>query len=289
MEWCPQHVLNEPIYRLQMVIILNPRVDVVTHQDLCHDRGGSILLLETSLEAIDFMGLFPSSFRNQYLLLVVDYVFKWVEAFEAVLAKYSVRHRMRTTYHPLANGQAEVCSRKIKEILEKTVNLSRTDWAARLDDALWAYRTAYKTQLEREWTNFCLPPEEPTVIPIVQKFYLTLKEREATMPFYEMRTFVKVRGVNILVIGRSIYQFSDAPYYYCDYLYKTSLKEFKNVDMEEIFRFLTKGKEVWTYQPRTTIPKMFNQALMTPKAKIWMKFVYLRIWPTYDLVDISPI
>ncbi|MBA0611077.1 hypothetical protein Godav_011790, partial [Gossypium davidsonii] len=37
----------------------------------------------------------------------------------------------------------------------------------------------------------------------------------------------------------SICQFYDAPYYYSDYLYKTDLKEFKNVDMEEILRFLT--------------------------------------------------
>ena len=29
---------------------------------------------------IDFMGPFPSSFGNMYILLVVDYVFKWVEA-----------------------------------------------------------------------------------------------------------------------------------------------------------------------------------------------------------------
>lgn len=29
---------------------------------------------------IDFMGPFPSSFNNQYILLAVDYVSKWVEA-----------------------------------------------------------------------------------------------------------------------------------------------------------------------------------------------------------------
>ena len=29
---------------------------------------------------IDFMGPFPSSFGNLYILLVVDYVSKWVEA-----------------------------------------------------------------------------------------------------------------------------------------------------------------------------------------------------------------
>jgi len=30
---------------------------------------------------IDFMGPFPSSFGNEYILLAVDYVSKWVEAF----------------------------------------------------------------------------------------------------------------------------------------------------------------------------------------------------------------
>ncbi|MBA0638053.1 hypothetical protein Godav_025451 [Gossypium davidsonii] len=35
-----------------------------------------------------------------------------------------------------------------------------------------------------------------------------------------MRSSVKVRGVHVLVTERSICQFYDAPYYYCDYLYK---------------------------------------------------------------------
>lgn len=35
----------------------------------------------------------------------------------------------------------------------------------------------WEIAIEREWTNFCLPLEEQTVIPVVQEFYLTLKER----------------------------------------------------------------------------------------------------------------
>ncbi|KAL0396407.1 UNVERIFIED_CONTAM: Transposon Ty3-I Gag-Pol polyprotein [Sesamum calycinum] len=62
------------------------------------------------------------------------------------LQKY-VTHRISTAYHPQTNGQAEVSNREIKSILEKTVNPNRKDWSTRLDDALWAYRTAYKTPI----------------------------------------------------------------------------------------------------------------------------------------------
>nr|XP_016468571.1 PREDICTED: uncharacterized protein LOC107791089 [Nicotiana tabacum] len=61
-----------------------------------------------------------------------------------LLAKYGVRHRVTTAYHPQTSGQVEVSNREIKQILEKTVSVNRKDWATKLDDALWAYRTAYK-------------------------------------------------------------------------------------------------------------------------------------------------
>ncbi|KAL4352199.1 hypothetical protein GQ457_06G005930 [Hibiscus cannabinus] len=137
---------------------------------------------------IDFMGPFPSSFGNLYILLAVDYVSKWVEAIAtthndaktvqrfikkniftrfgtprviisdegrhfdnrsiaAALRKLGINHKLSTAYHPQTNGQAEVSNREIKSILEKVVNPNRKDWSLRLDDALWAYRTTYKTPL----------------------------------------------------------------------------------------------------------------------------------------------
>ena len=66
---------------------------------------------------------------------------------DKVLQKYGVRHRTSLAYHPQSNGQAEVSNREIKYILEKTVSSSRKDWSKKMDDALWAYRTAFKTPL----------------------------------------------------------------------------------------------------------------------------------------------
>ncbi|KAJ9565234.1 hypothetical protein OSB04_001200 [Centaurea solstitialis] len=66
---------------------------------------------------------------------------------EEVLNKYDIQHRVATPYHPQTNSLAELYNREIKGILSKVVKPHRKDWASKLDDALWAYRTAYKTPI----------------------------------------------------------------------------------------------------------------------------------------------
>ena len=67
--------------------------------------------------------------------------------FETLLAKYGVKHKVATPYHPQTSGQVELANREIKNILMKVVNVNRKDWSIKLLDSLWAYRTAYKTIL----------------------------------------------------------------------------------------------------------------------------------------------
>ncbi|KAI5341711.1 hypothetical protein L3X38_009586 [Prunus dulcis] len=67
--------------------------------------------------------------------------------FANLLAKYGINHRVATPYHPQTSGQVEVSNREIKRILEKTVSSTRKDWSFKLNDALWEYRTAYKTPI----------------------------------------------------------------------------------------------------------------------------------------------
>ncbi|XP_076901794.1 uncharacterized protein LOC143556339 [Bidens hawaiensis] len=63
---------------------------------------------------------------------------------EKVLARYGVTHRLSTAYHPQKSGQLDNPNRGVKRILGKIVGKNRKDWSDKLDDALWAFRTAFK-------------------------------------------------------------------------------------------------------------------------------------------------
>nr|GEY29849.1 reverse transcriptase domain-containing protein [Tanacetum cinerariifolium] len=63
------------------------------------------------------------------------------------MLKYGVTHRLSTAYHPQTSRQVEVSNRGLKIIPERTIGENRASWSDKLDDALWAFRTAYKTPI----------------------------------------------------------------------------------------------------------------------------------------------
>nr|GEV18691.1 hypothetical protein [Tanacetum cinerariifolium] len=69
------------------------------------------------------------------------------DQFTKVMQKYGVTHRLSTPYHPQTSGQVEVSNRGLKRILKRAVGENRASWSDKLDDALWAFRTAYKTPI----------------------------------------------------------------------------------------------------------------------------------------------
>ncbi|GJU22314.1 reverse transcriptase domain-containing protein [Tanacetum coccineum] len=159
--------------------------DFVTRCDICQRQGkitqrdempqNSIQVCEIfDIWGIDFMGPFPSSRGNKYILVAVDYLSKWVEAkalptndarvvckflktlfsrfgapraiisdrgthfcndqFTKVMLKYGVTHRLSTAYHPQTSGQVEVSNRGLKRILERTVGENRASWSDKIDN-----------------------------------------------------------------------------------------------------------------------------------------------------------
>ncbi|XP_026410339.1 uncharacterized protein LOC113305532 [Papaver somniferum] len=99
---------------------------------------------------IDFMGPFEHIFSifGTPRVVISDGGSHFKRSFHALLKKYNISHKVGTPYHPQTSGQYEISNREIKFILEKTVNVTRKDWSYRLNDALWTYRTGYKTPID---------------------------------------------------------------------------------------------------------------------------------------------
>nr|GEY27300.1 reverse transcriptase domain-containing protein [Tanacetum cinerariifolium] len=69
------------------------------------------------------------------------------DQFAKVMLKYGVTHCLATAYHPQTSGQVKVSNRGLKRILERTVGENRASWSNKLDDALWAFHTTFKTPI----------------------------------------------------------------------------------------------------------------------------------------------
>nr|GEV96605.1 reverse transcriptase domain-containing protein [Tanacetum cinerariifolium] len=190
-----KNVFDSGFYR---PTIYKDAFELVKHCDSCQRQGkisqrdempqNSIQVCEIfDVWGIDFMGPFPRSKGNKYILVAVDYLSKWVEAkalptkdarvvvkflkslfsrfgtpkaiisdrgthfcndqFARVMSKYGVTHCLSTAYHPQTSGQVKVTNRGMKRILERMMGENHALWSDKLEDALWAFRCAFKTHV----------------------------------------------------------------------------------------------------------------------------------------------
>ncbi|GJZ76029.1 reverse transcriptase domain-containing protein [Tanacetum coccineum] len=132
----PIHYASKTITRSQVYIKRNDEKEMLAVEAIdilkaCHEgpTGGHHVPDHTANKAINSVDPFCN------------------DKFAKVMSKYGVTHRLATAYHPQTSGQVEVSNRGLKRILERTVRENRASWSDKLDDALWAFRTAFKTPI----------------------------------------------------------------------------------------------------------------------------------------------
>ncbi|CAH1253110.1 RTL1 [Branchiostoma lanceolatum] len=155
--------------------------------------------------AMDFMGPFPETPKgNKHILVISDYMTKWVEAvalpdqkattvvralIDTWITRFGVPYQLHsdqgrdfdsqivhtlcqelgikktrtTAYHPEGDGMVERFNRTVCQILTMYVNDSHTDWDARLQSALFAYRTSVHSSTD--YTPFFLTYGEEARVP----------------------------------------------------------------------------------------------------------------------------
>ena len=160
------------------------------HGDLIHVPPSELHALTSpwpfSVWGIDIIGKISpkSSIGHEYILVVIDYFTKWVEAtsyarltmarvakfirshiicrygvpqeliydrgvhfrgeVDTLIQEYGIQHHRSSAYKPKTNGTVEAANKNIKRILRKMVKTS-WDWLEKLPLALWAYRTSFHT------------------------------------------------------------------------------------------------------------------------------------------------
>ncbi|GJY00676.1 putative nucleotidyltransferase, ribonuclease H [Tanacetum coccineum] len=193
---CPNNIMRRCIAGGEIREILSHYTkDYVMRCDACQ-RSGNISsrseMPQNNIQVcdvfdiwgLDFMGPFPNSKGNKYILVAVNCVSKWVEAqalptndarivikfLRRLFARFGVPKAL------IIDRGTHFCNSQLEKALQKSVGYNPKNWSEKLDGALWAFRTAYKTPIV--CTPFRLVYEKACHLPveIEHKAYWALKQ-----------------------------------------------------------------------------------------------------------------
>nr|GEW21812.1 reverse transcriptase domain-containing protein [Tanacetum cinerariifolium] len=190
------------------------------------------------------------------------------DQFTKVMLKYGVTHRLATAYHPQTSGQVEVSNRGLKGILERTVGENRASWSDTLDNALWAFRTSFKTPIGCTPYKFVYGNAFHLPIELEHKAYWALKH--ANFDIHTTRDHIKVQLNELNKLRNQAYENS--------LIYKEKTKRLHDSKIKD--RVFNVGNRVLLFNSRL---KIFSGKL---KARWSGQFIITHVFP-YCTVKLS--
>nr|GEY20840.1 reverse transcriptase domain-containing protein [Tanacetum cinerariifolium] len=194
---------------------------------------------------------------------------RWIhfcnDKFAKVMSKYGVTHRLATAYHPQTSGQVKVSNRGLKRILERTVGENRALWSEKLDDALWAFRTAYKTPIRCILYKLVYGKSCQLPIELEHKAYWALKHVN-----FDLKTAGDHRKLQLKELHDQAYENS--------LIYKEKTKKIHDSNIKN--RIFNVGDRVLLFN---SLFKIFSGKLKTRRSE---PFTIIKVFP-YGTVELS--